>query len=370
MKKEETKSFKDLIHEVQEKGICGQCGGCVSFCTTDGLNALVLGSDGYPRLIDEEKCLKCGICYLICPQIDVLNDELSKRFTWAPPIGTYLMMASTQTTSSKIKQVCTDGGVVTSLLTYAFDRRIIDGAIVSRKSGPFMCKPVLVTRPEDLVETAGSHFDGSQHLDEIGKRYTTFSPTIQEIKDISNRGLSSIAVVGTPCQIHTIRKMQLLHIIPADKIVLTIGLFCMENFSFDNQARKRLEQRFKITFDNVIKLNIKDDVIITLDSGKTIQIPFEIVDEIARPACFACTDFANDYADISAGGLGSPDGYTTTVIRTSLGERIYNGAKQKRYIKELNFKSNEDRILHKTEMMAKIVSFINRKKVRARENVA
>ncbi len=370
MKKEETKSFKDLIQEVQEVGICGQCGGCVSFCTAGDLHALVLGSDGYPKLIDEEKCQKCGICYLICPQIDVLNDELSKRYTWVPPIGSCLMTASAQTTSSKIKGVCTDGGVVTSLLTYAFNKHIIDGAIVSRKIRPFMCEPILVTRPEDLVETAGLHFNGSYHLDEIGKRYTTFSPTIQEVKDISNRGLSSIAVVGTPCQIHTIRKMQLLHIIPADKIVLTIGLFCMENFSFDNQARKKLEQRLKIKLDNVMKLNIKDDVILTLDNKKTIHIPFEIVDEIARPACFACTDFANDYADISAGGLGSPDGYTTVLIRSSLGERIYNGAKQKKYIKELNFKSKEDRIIHKTEMMAKIVSFIKRKEVRAQEHIA
>jgi len=32
-KEVEPKSFKDLIKEVHEKGICGECGGCVSFCS-------------------------------------------------------------------------------------------------------------------------------------------------------------------------------------------------------------------------------------------------------------------------------------------------------------------------------------------------
>ena len=30
---EKPKSFEDLIKEVHEKGICGECGGCVSFCS-------------------------------------------------------------------------------------------------------------------------------------------------------------------------------------------------------------------------------------------------------------------------------------------------------------------------------------------------
>ncbi len=100
------------------------------------------------------------------------------------------------------------------------------------------------------------------------------------------------------------------------------------------------------------------------------HLPFEAVDEIARPACMACPDFANDFADISVGGLGSPDGYTTTVIRTSVGQKFYNGAKHDSVLKELRFRSKEKAKLHRTEMMAKITAFTRRKKARARATLA
>ncbi len=367
MSKDEIKSFKDLIIEVQDKGICGKCGGCVSFCSAEDLNALELAEDGSPRFINEENCLKCGICYLICPQIKVLNDELKEKYSWKAVIGPYRKLTSAKTTDERIRSVCTDGGVVTSLLTHAMNKHLIQGALVSKKIGAFARQPVLVTQPEELIDAAGSHFDKTLHVEEIGEKYSTYSPVIREIRSLGKASLENIAMVGTPCQIFTIKKMQLLNIIPADIITLTIGLFCMENFSFDEEARKKLEKNLKINLADIKKLNIKDDVIVTLESGETIHLPFDAVDEIARPACFACPDFANDYADISVGGLGSPDGFTTTVIRSSRGEKVYNGAKQEKIIEELSYKNRENSRIQKTEMMAKIVSFARRKKERSKK---
>ena len=366
---EEIKTFKDLVAEVQERGICGKCGGCVSFCSAGEFNALGIEEDGTPKWVDEDKCLKCGICYLICPQITVLNRELREKHNWKPPIGPYLSLASARATNRRIREVGTDGGVVTSLLTYALKKHLIQAAIVSRKVGPFRRQPVMVTEAEELIEAAGSHFEESLHLDEIGKRYSTFSPTVREVRSLGRGNLQKIGLVGTPCQIYTIRKMQLLNVIPSDLVSLTIGLFCMENFSFDSKARRRLEKRLKTELTGVKKLNIKDDVIVTTDKNETIHLPFDVVDEVARPACFACPDFANDYADISCGGLGSPDGYTTVVIRTPTGEKVYNGARQARAVKELSLRRKEQLKLHKTEMMAKIVSFTRRKKERARRRL-
>jgi coenzyme F420-reducing hydrogenase beta subunit len=45
-------------------------------------------------------------------------------------------------------------------------------------------------------------------------------------------------------------------------------------------------------------------------------------------------DFANVYADIAVGGLGSPDGYTTTLIRTIGGKRVFTDAVRRGYIEE------------------------------------
>jgi coenzyme F420 hydrogenase subunit beta len=363
-------SFEDLRKEIIEAGLCGRCGGCASFCSADEMHALGFDRSEGPKLVAEDNCLKCGICYLICPQIKALDAEVREKFGWQPPIGIHSKIASACTTEPKVSAVCTDGGVVTSLLRHALKRRLIQGALVSKRTGPFSRQPFLATDPDELIEAAGTHFDEVQHLGEFGKGYSTYSPTIQEIKKIDQLRLDKIALVGTPCQIYTVRKMQVLNIVPADSIALTVGLFCMENFTFDSNAVAALEKKLGVKLGDIAKLNIKDDVILTTADGQVHHVPFEAVDDIARPACMACPDFANDFADISVGGLGSPDGYTTTVIRTSLGQKLYNGAKQDRMLKELRLPSKEKARLHRTELMAKITAFTRRKKARARATLA
>ena len=368
--KTSSKSFKELQAEVVARGICGKCGGCVSFCSADELNALAFDRVKGPSFADEDKCQECGICYLVCPQIRALDGDLRQKFGWEGPIGAFRAISSARTTDPEIAKVATDGGVVTSLLKYAMQKRRIQGALVSKKIGPFRRSPVLVTDPEELIEAAGSHFDEVEHLDEIGRVYSTYSPGIQELKTIGQKRLDHVAMVATPCQAHTIRKMHVLQVLPADTVTLTIGLFCMENFSFDTDARKRLEEKLGVDLQSVKKLNIKDDVIVTTEDGRTIHVPFEAVDEVARPACMACPDFANEFADISVGGLGSPDGYTTTIVRTRLGQEFYNGALQEGAIEELGFASDEEASVHRTRIIAKASAFTRRKRERARATLA
>ncbi len=359
------KSFLDLQDEVIDVGLCGRCGGCASFCSADDMNALEFDSRRGPSLVSEENCLKCGICYLICPQIKALDAEVREKSGWKAPIGVFRKITSARTTEPKVAEVCTDGGVVTSLLRYALKKHLIQGALVSRRIGPFARQPFLATEPDELIEAAGTHFDEIDHLKGYGAGYSTYSPTIQEVKSLGQRRFDRIALVGTPCQIYTMRKMQALIILPADTIVLTVGLFCMENFSFDAKAAKKLEKKLGVRLADVVKLNIKDDVIMTTSDGQTHHLPFESLDEVARPACMSCPDFANDFADISVGGLGSPDGYTTTVIRTGAGEKIYNGAKHANMITERRFRTKEKAKLGRTEQMAKITAFARRKKSRS-----
>jgi len=367
---EEIKSFKDLAREVVEKGICGKCGGCISFCSAGELNALEMGENELPQYINEDNCLKCGICYLICPQTDTLNVELQEKFGWKPPIGDFQRITSAQTTNEEVKEICTDGGVVTSLLLYLLDRNLINGAVVSKKTGRFARKAVIARKPEEVIEAAGSTFSGSLHLEELGGRYTTYTPILSTVKSLEKKYLRDLAVVGTPCQINAIRKMQCLGVLPAHLIKYTIGLFCIENFSFDDVARERLEKKLDINLEDVVKLNIKDDFMIALTKGVTIIVPLEEIHEVARPACFACHDFSNEYADISVGGLGSPDGCTTTITRTKTGATLYDEALRKGYIQERTFEDVEESRLQKTKMLAKIVSFAKRKRMRAEKRLS
>jgi coenzyme F420 hydrogenase subunit beta len=364
MDHEEIKTFRALQEEVISRGLCGKCGGCVSFCSAGKLNALEMGEDDLPRYADEDRCLVCGICYMICPVTAELNAEMRNKFGWQPPMGIYRAISSARATDEAIRQVATDGGVVTSLLLYMLERHLIDGAIVSQKTTAFSRKPLVATTREELIIAAGSHFGGSSHLEALGDQYTTYSPTISAVKGLEAQHLHRVAMVGAPCQIRSVKKMQSLGILPAHIISYTIGLFCMENFLFDAAGRQKLEDKLHIDLAHVRKLNIKEDVIFALDDGTTVHVPFEEIDEMARPACLACTDFANDYADLSAGGLGSPAGYTTILIRTDKGNRIYGEALRQGYIEERRPRDPSELRSKEQERIAQVMAFADRKRVR------
>jgi len=365
MEEIKVQTFLDLHEEVVSKGLCGQCGGCVSFCSAGGLHALEVDEDGFPRYADEEKCLRCGLCYLICPVTKELEDELREKFDWRPPIGTYQTITSARATDPSILEAATDGGVVTALLTYMLERGIVEGAIVSKKISAFGRQPAIATTTEELIAAAGSHFSASSHLEQLGAQYTTYSPTIAAVKDLTGQRLRRVALVGTPCQINTVRKMQCLSILPADVITHTIGLFCMENFIFNGSAGQELLHDLGITLDDIAKLNVKEDLILTLNDGSTIHVPFERADALARPACLACGEFANDYADIAVGGLGSPDGYTTTLIRTAKGRTVFEEALSRGYLEERTFSDSFRMNEEKAKMLGKVMEFAQRKRERA-----
>jgi len=344
-----SKTFEDLIKDVHEKGLCGECGGCVSFCTAGDIKAIEMSESGPPKYTNKDLCRNCGICYFVCPQTHVLDDKLNEKFNYNPPIGSYKKVSSVKAVAKEIVEEATDGGAVTAILTYLLEHNLINGAIVCKKEGPFNRVPFLATTKEGLLEAAGSHYDIFQPLIKLDK-YITFIPTNVKLKDLVNSDFLSVAIVGTPCQIHSIRKMQELRILPAHIVNYTLGLFCNLNFSFNNEAREKLEQKFIFSFKDVKKINIKENLILQLKDDRRISIEFNDLYEIARPACFACRDFSNVYADISFGGLGSKDGYTTTIIRTEVGQELYDNALKEGYIKEpaeINTSSEKSEILNK-----------------------
>jgi coenzyme F420 hydrogenase subunit beta len=153
------KTFEDLILEVHERGICGQCGGCVSFCSAGDLKAIKMSEEGPPTYINQDNCVKCGICYLICPQIHVIDADIKANYNWKFPIGYWTHLASAQASSKEIRNVATDGGVVTALLTYLLDNKLIDGAIVTKRTGIFTRESFFASTKDDLLDAAGSKFD-------------------------------------------------------------------------------------------------------------------------------------------------------------------------------------------------------------------
>jgi coenzyme F420 hydrogenase subunit beta len=338
------KSFEDLIEEVHNKGICQQCGGCVSFCNSMDYDVIGYKEPNSPPVfINKDNCLKCGICYHLCPQTHVFDDELNRTFNLldfsSMPLGNTCDLYSCQAVDYDFLHHGTDGGVVNSLLNYMFEKKLIDGAIVAKTNAPFSREPFFAKNKEDLLSASGLGLGLSKQLEEV-QRFHSYTSALPKIKTTK---FKKLAVVGTPCQIYTIRSMQNLGIIPSQNIEYCLGLFCFENFEFDQRKVKQFERAFNLKFEDIEKIKIKEDLIIQLKGDKhkesLIHIPFEDLKDYMRPACNACSDFSNVYADVSFGGLGSPDNYTTVITRTKKGHQLIAEALRNGNIQSLEIDS-------------------------------
>ena len=364
MKPENIWSFDDLREEVILADLCGKCGGCVSFCSANRIGALMMDENGYPVYKDKDSCLQCGMCYMVCPQTHPMKDEVDEKYNWKEPIGNYMDVFSARSTDLDIRKVATDGGVVTALLAHMLDRGHIDGAVVSLGKSLLKREAKVATTREELIDAAGTHFSEVPHLEEMGEGYSTFVPIVKYIQQLGSVKTVRVAVVGTPCQIGAIRKMQTLNIVPADIVTFAVGLFCMQCFEMKHLMDKPFIRQYGITVDDIARVNIKEDFMLTMKSGVTVRIPLKEIEEIARPACLACELFSNDYADISVGGLGSPDGYTTVMVRTVKGKEMMADALYRGVIERKVRKYPEDNEIEKKRTISLVKEFTGLKKSR------
>jgi coenzyme F420 hydrogenase subunit beta len=355
------KTFTHLIQEVQEHGLCHHCGGCVAFCTAINYGALELGEDGRPRYRDKDKCIDCGICYSICPEIHELDEEVKKLVSWTAPMGPVKVVAVGRAVDPEVRAKATDGGVVTALLLYLFDRGRIDAAIVSRTVSPFQRQPWLALTREDIINAAGFHFDTLPSLKHFSERYSTYSPSIVELRDVAQKPVRRVAFVGTPCQINAVRRMEVLGVVPSEAIRYHFGLFCAGNFQFGPEERLVLENIGGFRWEEVIKINVKEELMIHLRSNEVHTIPLDRLDFMRRYACQFCEDYAAEFADLSFGGLGAPQGWTTVLARSAQGQEILDRAR--RLFIEVS--SPKDRPLAESRAMARMLEFSARKKAKA-----
>lgn len=322
------KTFSNLIKEVREPGLCRRCGACVTFCSAINYGALEMGEDGFPRFADPEKCIECGLCYLFCPVMGEMEDQAREKALWEPPMGNIIEANVARARDASVRELATDGGVVTAVLLRLFDEGRIDGAVVSRRTGLFRREPWLATSRREIIEAAGSRFDPAQGMVMYSRRYSTFVPTIKALGDQVRMGLRNVAVVGAPEQIKTIRKMQVLGVVPTDSIHCLLGLFCSGSWEFGDAGRTEIERLGGFAWEDVADINVRDRLHVVTTDGETHSLELDALDFCRRHACGFCADYGAEYADISFGGLGSEGGWTTVITRTPLGRAIFADAKK------------------------------------------
>ena len=360
------KTFFDLIQDVLKPGKCNHCGGCVTFCSAINYGALGMDEEGKPCFTNIDKCIECGLCYSICPQTSELDEDIKQNALWHEPFGNIIGVSITHAKDTEIRQNGTDGGVVTAILTHLFDRGRINGAIVSKNTTHGRI-PCLAKTRQEIIDSGGSHFNTSKGMVQFAREFATFSPSVAALTELRFNALDRLAFVGTPCQINTIRKMQALNIVPSDSIVLCIGLFCSGNFFFNETVIKDLEEKYQFNYQDVEQINVKEDFIFSLSGGSQIHVPINELTPVKRPACDYCQDFSAEYADISFGGLGAEDGWTTSITRTMIGKAVFANALEKDILVPYPYDANPK---FATQAEEKIFAASDKKTKLAQQNMA
>ena len=308
-------SFEESLGKnVVNAGKCVGCSTCVVVCPFNCLEYV----GGEPNLVKE--CKICGICAQACPSYDwawskVENFVFGRERKADEDFGVYRKLVVAQAKDSNILKVCQDGGVVTALLLFALESGLIDGAVVSGLSQekPFNPVPTLALTREDILKSAGTKY--------------SYSPNIQALAEGVKQKKSNLAFVGTPCQIHAIRKMQMAGLKRYTAPVrFLIGLMCSECFYYEGLMQKHIQEKLGINLNGIKKMNIKGKMLVTTEKGVQ-AIPLAEVKQYARGSCRFCDDFSSELADISAGGLGL-DKWTFTIIRTENGEELFSRAEK------------------------------------------
>jgi len=306
------KTYRDLKREVWDAGLCSGCGACVAVCPTDGI--FFKAVEGAECPVSTGTCkedldgVPCGVCFAVCPRVSGESREL---------LGEYSAALSTKAAFEIPRRQ--SGGAVTAILAAALDEGLIDG-VVTVTEDRFNLEPrsVVITSSDALIHEAGS-------------RYSWWVPLLASLKEAAvRRKLRRIAVVGVPCAVQAVRRMmdsnhQLAR--PYGRSVrLLIGLFCTESFDYRILVGRILGEKYGVEPWQVRRLNVAGKLEVTIEGRDAIAISLKELEAAVRPGCRSCTDFTAVDADISAGAVGAPKGFTTLLVRTPVGRSFVDRA--------------------------------------------
>ncbi len=301
----EGKFFASLKHKVIDSGICSHCGACSAICPAYGIVVDPSKPIDFPNW--EEDCLDCGLCVRICP-----------RWDYKPKsgLGEYLEIFSAKSRRFKGQ----DGGIATEILATALEEGTIDRAVVVARDENWYPTAITVTKPKQLERASGTKY--------------SFAPLMVELRKAVFRSKKGVGFVGTPCMISGLRRLQIVK--SFRKVKIAVGLFCMENFYYD-QLVKFLADR-GINIADAVRIGIsKGKFVVKLDDGVK-SFPVKELNPIVPSGCKVCEDFTAVESDISVGSVGSPEGFSTVIVRTEVGKEIAEKIKERCEIGDVNLK--------------------------------
>jgi coenzyme F420 hydrogenase subunit beta len=336
--------FQELNDLVINNQNCVLCGACISLCPRIGMNKRE------PELIDNDP--ECSTCFRYCSRTffpeDILKKELFKdNAKKSYSLGFYQKLVTARSTDNRVLKVAQNGGVVSSLLIHALKTGLIDGVILTDKDDNWIPKPVIARTPNEILSYAGSKY--------------TITPTLSIYNDAVNKfKLEKLAFVGLPCQIQSVRKLQLFSPLSKEygKFTLIIGLYCYSNYSYDLMT-KFVQGELGLPLRNVEKIDIsRGKFYIYMKDGTFKVSPIQKTKKYTWSSCQFCKDYSAEIADISVGSVGAHhSNWNSVILRTEVGTNLFDKIVKSKDIiasNEVDLVKVEQESLRKKTQLAKI----------------
>ena len=319
-----TYQWKELYSEVVTSGLCTGCAGCVVACPHDVIGYTHEPGAYKPFHLEEElgadNCIHgekgCTSCTRACPRFRLWEPEANEHLFGrdresAELSGIYSDIMLVRASDETVLKLGQDGGLVSAILIWCLDNKIIDGALVSYLEGDgtsWKAIPGVATNREEVLQGAGSRY--------------TYSANTLALPMAIERGLENVALVGMSCQSSVPPVMWTRRVGKIGKpIKLNIGLLCSKTFD-DSIFEELFLTKYGMHRTDIVKVNVKGAFQIWLRNGDFHEIPLKECHAWTREGCNHCPDFAAEHADISTGGIGAFNDWTLTIVRTDLGRAI------------------------------------------------
>ena len=235
---------------------------------------------------------------------------------WGPVLGLYECWS----TDPDVRHRGSSGGVVSALAAHSVSSGTAVGALQVQASAtqPLRNEAVLNRTYEEIVGAAGS-------------RYSPASPC--ERLDLVEQAEGPCVVVGKPCDIAAVRVAAEHRPALADRLALTIGIFCAGTPS--SAATEQVIRDLDLDPAEVSKVDYRGEgwpgrFRIRTDDGRTASMSYEeswggTLTKQRQWRCLICPDHTGEFADLSVGDPwyrqlreGEP-GRSLVVVRTERG---------------------------------------------------
>lgn len=310
---------------ILNKKDCTGCRMCEQICPVNAIK-MVENKEGFIEpVVDEEKCINCGLCAKRCPQLNNVKDKRQEK----------IKVYAAKNKNIEEQKHSSSGGIFSIFANYIIENNgVIYGCAFNEK---FEAQHIRIENKEELVKLRGSKYVQSNTRD-------TFS---QAKKDLENNKL--VLYTGTPCQIAGLKSF----LGEQYQNLLTIDLIChgVPSQKLFTKYLKYLEEKYKskiIEYDfrnkekNPWGLNLK----IKFENGKIKYIPARLDPyyksflngDTYRESCYNCK-YANtnrigditlaDYWGIEKehSEFYDANGVSAIIVSTNIGQVFFDKIK-------------------------------------------